>query len=154
MPQLDLSFYLSQIFFYLGAFSAMFVAVSFVIYPRISQAIEEREQVLMEKSEETDQIVRRAEEIREEIEQRRKALRKKLEELSSEYRSRAGAEFERIVGKANGDFQSAMAEGMEIIKLDVDKYRKGLENLSTSLVGDVLKAVESGSETAPHLFKL
>ena len=122
MPQLDVSTYISQLFWLLVTFGFLYVLTTQVILPRIGQTLESRHRRIAEDLEMSERLRRQAEE--------------------------ALAEHDRLLSESRAKAQEMVRAEKERITAELDAQRKQLESDLAARIAQAEKELKQAKETA------
>ena len=124
MPQLNPEFWLSQIFWLIITFGFLFIVLSKLILPKISENLETRKSQILENISATE---------------------KQKEESENKIK-----EYEKIILGSNNEAKNYFSKAREQILKDIDKKRKALENEINEEIKKVEKEIVDLKNKSPE----
>ena len=129
MPQLDPSTYVSQVFWLIVSFSLMLLIMRFVIVPKISKIIDERQRYI-------ENFVRRAEKLQEQALSSLEGYNGKIsdaEKIASEETKKAKEELDFYIAKKNEETSAILSQKIKESEDVLKKQREeALETAKTA----------------------
>tara|TARA_B100000963_G_scaffold194764_1_gene169434 strand:+ start:283 stop:768 length:486 start_codon:yes stop_codon:yes gene_type:complete len=143
MPQLDPSTFGSQLFWLLVCFGALYLVLSFIVIPRISNTLTARAETLEGDLAEAEKLRRQAETALKAYEDALAEARSRALTLAQEIRAEVQAETDRQKAELDAKLAEQAAAADAALKASRDAAMAGLKDAAAALVGDVIEAVGS-----------
>ena len=117
MPQLDAKSWVPQIFWLIITFGFLYIIISKIVFPRLSESIEQRNDYVSDLIDEA------------------KVLNEQTEKLNKEY--------EEFITKSKKDAQEIITDGRKKLNIEFDKKKNELENKITDLTNKCESEIEN-----------
>ena len=143
MPQLDSSFFFSQICWFLLSFGAFFCVVKFLLLPRLEKIVDNRNELIANNIRFAEDVMKKVEKITDEnnrkIEEAKVRNNEKIENFVNQLEKKNDDELAKIIKKNNEELQKHfLQEKTKIISME-EEIRKAIVEISK----DILKNVYS-----------
>jgi len=143
MPQLDPSTFGSQLFWLLVCFGALYLVLSFIVIPRISNTLAARAETLEGDLAEAEKLRGQAETALKAYEDALAEARSRALSLAQEMRAEVQAETDRQKAELDSKLAEQAAAADAALMKSRDAAMAGLKDAAASLVGDVIEAIGS-----------
>lgn len=141
MPQLDFSFYLSQIAWLLVCFGLFFCISKFLILPRLEKNLYNRANKIKTNIEFSEEMLERAKNINEKndkkIAKAQDEIEKKIGEFVKKQQEENDKKIKETLSKSNQEIQQYILDE----KRKIEEMKKDLQNLITDIVENILKNI-------------
>lgn len=153
MPQLDTSTFSSQLFWLVVCFLALYVILSYIVLPKISRALETREDTIEEKINTASTYRERAEDLLADYE---KILAEAKNQAHQHYKAIANATTSQISDKQK-IFIHQLNERLNITEQDLYRARleanKEIKSVATEVASTILAKLTGCTYTSEDLLK-
>ena len=143
MPQLDPSTFGSQLFWLLVCFGALYLVLSFIVIPRISNTLAARAETLEGDLAEAEKLRGQAETALKAYEDALAEARSRALSLAQEMRAEVQAETDRQKAELDSKLAEQAAAADAALMKSRDAAMAGLKDAAAELVGDVIEAIGS-----------
>ena len=143
MPQLDPSTFGSQLFWLLVCFGALYLVLSFIVIPRISNTLAARAETLEGDLAEAEKLRGQAETALKAYEDALAEARSRALALAQEMRAEVQAETDRHKAELDSKLAEQAAAADAALMKSRDAAMAGLKDAAAALVGDVIEAIGS-----------
>lgn len=149
MPQLDISFFFSQIGWLLLSFCAFFCVVKFLLLPRLEKIIDNRRVLINNNIDFAEDIMKKVEEITDEnnkkINEAKEQGNEKIDAFVKQLEQKNESEMAKIIRQNNEDIQRhIIQERAKMVKLE-DNIRQSIVEIAKNILKNVY-AIESVDE--------
>ena len=123
MPQLDISFFFSQICWFLLSFGAFFCVVKFLLLPRLEKIVDNRKELIANNIQFAEGVMKKVEQIKDEnnrkIEKAKIRNNEKIENFINQLEKNNNDELAKIVKRNNENMQKHfLQEKTKIIAME------------------------------------
>ena len=143
MPQLDPSTFGSQLFWLLVCFGALYLVLSFIVIPRISNTLAVRAETLEGDLAEVEKLRGQAETALKAYEDALAEARSRALALAQEMRAEVQSETDRQKAELDSKLAEQAAAADAALMKSRDAAMAGLKDAAAALVGDVIEAIGS-----------
>ena len=141
MPQLDSSFFFSQICWFLLSFGTFFCVVKFLLLPRLEKIVDNRKELIANNIQFAEGVMKKVEQIKDEnnrkIEKAKIRNNEKIENFINQLEKKNDDELAKIVKQNNEEIQKHfLQEKTKIIAME-EEIRKSIVEISKDILRNV-----------------